>query len=247
MCKLVFVITAMEEAAWAAAIATFLAALVALFKEDIVYYVFWWHHPSLIVRTRRGAPDWAKTPIVGIYPEELPSGEQVQRWGPIADAYYFRIWVENTGRERAEDVQVYAAKLWKRQADSTFQPVNTFLPMNLRWAHSPNPAEPEIFDDMNPEMGRHCDLGHICDPARKAATGDEIAGVEAEKTIFHLELEIKPARGSHLLPPGYYRLELRVAAANARPITKILEINHTGRWFPDEEKMFDEGVGILEA
>ena len=141
----------MEEAAWAAAIATFLAVLLALFKEDIVYYLFWWHHPCLVVRTRRGAPDWAKTPLFGIYPEQLPSGEQVHRWGPVADAYYFRIWVENTGRERAEDVQVYAAKLWKRQADGTFQPVNTFLPMNLRWAHSPDPAEPEIFDDMNPK------------------------------------------------------------------------------------------------
>ena len=99
---------------------------------------------------------------------------------------------------------------------------------------------------MNPKMGRHCDLGHISDPARKAATGDEIPDVAAEKTIFHLELEIKPATGSHLLPPGYYRLELRVAAANARPITKTLEINHTGQWFIEEDKMFDEGVGILE-
>ena len=74
-----------------------------------------------------------------------------------------------------------------------------------------------------------------------------LRALKRRRPFFHLELEIKPARGSHLLPPGYYRLELRVAAANARPITKILEINHTGRWFPDEEKMFDEGVGILEA
>ena len=55
----------MEAAGWTV-IATFLAVLVALFKEDIVYYAFWWHHPRLIVKISRGAPDAAKTPIFGI-------------------------------------------------------------------------------------------------------------------------------------------------------------------------------------
>lgn len=30
------------------------------------------------------------------------------------------------------------------------------------------------------------------------------------------------------------------------PETKVIEINHTGFWFADENKMFSDGIGIKE-
>jgi hypothetical protein len=52
---------------------------------------------------------------------------------------------------------------------------------------------------------------------------------------------------SHLLPKGAYKIQVRIAAANARPTTKWWEINLTGNWYADEEKMFSEGIGIKES
>jgi len=54
-------------------------------------------------------------------------------------------------------------------------------------------------------------------------------------------------RRSSLLAPGVYRLELRVAAANSRPVSKMLEISVTGQWFDEEKKIFAEGIGLREV
>lgn len=117
--------------------------------------------------------------------------------------------------------------------------------MNLRWAHSPD-SDPIIFDDINPGMGKHCDLGHIVDPAHVDELGYKLPDYPNQKHLFHLDLEVKPATGSHLVPPGVYQLELRIAAANARPIEKRLEITLIGDWNRDQARMFSQCIGIKE-
>jgi len=47
-----------------------------------------------------------------------------------------------------------------------------------------------------------------------------------------------------MLPFGKYRLVIIVAAANAKPVEKTLEISLTGDWYDDEQRMFQEGVGV---
>jgi hypothetical protein len=59
-----------------------------------------------------------------------------------------------------------------------------------------------------------------------------------------LDLEVKPGSQGHLVKPGTYQLELRIAAANARPVIKQLEFTCTGKWFDDETDMFREGIGL---
>lgn len=95
-------------------------------------------------------------------------------------------------------------------------------------------------------MGKHCDLGHIVDPSRRAAFGVNLSNVCAGKTILELDLEVAPNTLTHLVPPGVYRFEMRLAAANAEPVTKAIEINHTEDWYADENKMFSDGFGMKE-
>jgi len=229
----------MGAAAWVSAAITFLAVLVALLKDEIIRL---WRRPELVPIVRRMAPDSVKTEIMFL-------NERTHEVALHGDCYYLRIWVENRGRLRAERVQVFAAKLLRRRADGDFTEEKQFLPMNLRWSHSQQrPEGPEIFaEGISPGMGKHCDLGHILHPDLRRKTQQTLPGVPDEQTILELDLEVAPSTLSHLIRPGEYRLELKVAAANARPVTKVLEINLTGEWFDEESKMFAEGIGLKEV
>ena len=229
----------MEVVTWAAAVAAFLAVLVALFKEEITRL---WRRPILDAIIRLEAPDCHKTETI-FYKRD--TGEVYAR----SDSYYFRIWVTNKGGLRAEKVQVFAAKLLKRHADGIFKEEKQFLPMNLKWSHSQMSTKgPEIFaEGISPEMGKHCDLGHILDPKFLNDTPQSDPGNNQEKTILELDLEVAPNTKSHLLHPGVYQLVLMIAAANSKPIKKAWEINMTGDWFYDETKMFSDGIGLKEV
>jgi hypothetical protein len=93
-------------------------------------------------------------------------------------------------------------------------------------------------------MGKHCDLGHVVDPSCRGDLDQLLEDVPPTETVLSLELEIKPTTYSHLLPPAVYRLHLRVGAANARPVTAVVELNCTGKWFADSQRMFSEGLGV---
>jgi hypothetical protein len=223
-------------AQWVAAGATFLAVLVALFKAEITQ---WWRRPKVSARINLSPPDCAKTYLDYVVQKTaLTVGR--------ADCYYLRVWIENLGKTRAEQVQVYASKLWKRAADGSFASVESFLPMNLKWAHGPPPPKgPEIFaDGISPTMGKHCDLAHVVDPSHRANVGHDLDGVPGDQTILALDLEVEPNTLTHLIAPGTYRLQLRIAGGNCSPITKTLELTLTGRWFADQSQMFTDGLGI---
>ncbi|MCU0225870.1 MAG: hypothetical protein MUF27_17790 [Acidobacteria bacterium] len=228
-----------EAAAWSGAIATLLAVLMALFKEDITS---WWRRPKLEVLVRLAPPDCHKTELNIV---NQATRQLLGSW----PCYYLRIWVENRGIRRADQVQVFVSQLLRRRADGTFAPDDQFLPMNLKWAHSQQrPEGPEIFaEGISRDMGKHCDLGHIPHPNMRKRTGEVLAGVPDDQVIVRLDLEVEPNTKSHLLPPGVYRLVLKVAAANDRPVTKILELSIAGKWFDDERKMFTEGVGLRDV
>ena len=223
-------------AQWAGATATFLAVLVALFKDEMLR---WWRKPKLTVSVALAPPDCHKTTLTYVVRRTAVT------YG-AADCYYLRVWVANVGKTRAERVQVFASKLQRRSADNSFKEVEAFLPMNLRWAHGQQaPGGPEIFaEGISPEMGKHCDLGHVVDPKFRKDVGEDLPGIAADHTILALDLEVQPATLSHLIPPGVYRLELRVAAANSAPVTKAIELTITGKWFEDQTQMFSDGLGL---
>ena len=227
-----------ETAIWAGSIATFLAVFVALFKEELVRI---WRHPKLNARIILEAPDCHKTQM-NIFDQK--TGCLLDQ----AECYYFRLWVENSGNQRAEKIQVFVSKLLRRHADGSFVEDKSFLPMNLKWSHSQmSPLGPEIFaDGISPQMGKHCDFGHIIDPSKRSMLGHVLPTVKTGETILAMDLEVAPATLTHLIPPGTYRFNLKLAAANLEPITKVIEINLTGNWYTDENKMFSDGIGMKE-
>jgi hypothetical protein len=213
-------------ATWVGALLTLLAVLVALFKE---VFLNWLYHPLLIPRIDLRPPDCHKTRFNGGLP-----------------AYYLRIWIENRGTQRAHQVQVFVSQLLRKHADGRFHEDLDFLPMNLRWAHTR-----EVFaDGISPGMGKHCDLGFIPHPAqaRDARFATNFAPkklADSGTTWLSLDLEALPNTESHILESGTYRLELRVAAANAKPHIEMLEVALTSNWFDDQAQMFSKGIGLV--
>ncbi len=120
---------------WIGSIATILAVIVALFKEELIKI---WRRPELEARIKLAAPDCHKTKMT---PSDINTGRIVER----PDCYYFRLWIKNSGHQRAEKVQVFVSKLFRRHADGSFVEEDSFLPMNLRWSHSQSPIEPEFL------------------------------------------------------------------------------------------------------
>lgn len=233
-----------DTAEWVGAIATALAVIVALLKEEIVAL---WRRPSLNALVRLRPPDCHKTELTKLV-WGIVTAEPNPSVGGHVQCYYLRLWVENKGK-RAEKVQVFASKLQRRQADGTFRDDDRFLPMNLKWSHSQlTIGGPEIFaEGISRDMGKHCDLGHIIEPKFRSDFGATLPGVAADQTILELDLEFAPNTLSHLIPPGVYRLMLLIAAANAEPVKKTIEITLTGTWYDDEERMFSDGIGLREV
>ena len=161
----------------------------------------------------------------------------------IADVYYFRLKVHNKGKSKAESVEVFAAKLERRRADGTFREVDTFLPMNLLWSHYRQVFLPAI----SPKTYKHCDLAHIIDPKEREGFPEEHktwANVSTEKTVLSFDTVVQPYTQSYLVPGGTYLLDIVVAAANAEPVEKRLEITLAGDWYDDEREMLSQGIGI---
>jgi hypothetical protein len=112
-------------AQWVGAIATTAAVMVALFKDEILRR---FRRPKLGLRIGSEPPDCL-----------LSATEIRDKNGSITwkgNVYWLRLWIENTGAVRAEQVQVFVAKLYKRPANGEFVPVSNFVPMNLRWSNS---------------------------------------------------------------------------------------------------------------
>jgi hypothetical protein len=232
-----------DAAAWTGAIATLfgaiatlLAVIVALFKEELTRL---WCRPQLDATIRPGRPRCQKTTIE--FRNPLTGAVVVS-----AECYYLRLWVENKGNLQAKRVQVFASRLLRRQVDGTFQEVADFLPMNLCWTHAvKSDGRPEVFlDGLSPLIGQYCDIGRIIDPKNRIHFGDTLTGVSDQQTILALALEVAPNTKSHLCRPGVYRLEIRLAEANLRPVDRTLEITVQGEWHSDEDKMCADGVGV---
>lgn len=215
-------------AQWAGIVATAAAVVIALLKEDIVRL---WRKPKLTVQLRLYAPDCHKMTL------HLTDNSRVVASAPC---WYLRLWIENTGNARAEQVQVFVDELSRREPDG-FKEYEDFMPMNLVWSHGH-----EVFAaGLSPKMGKHCDFGHIIDPASRTAFGEDREDVPAKETILKLDLEHPPSTLGHLIPQGTYRMKLRVAGSNtSQPVEKELNFTLTGNWFPDQERMFTEGFRL---
>lgn len=212
------------------AAATFGAVLVALFKDEVLR---WIRRPKLTVRIESQPPDCLLVPSAIVYDR---TGELWR--GPI---YYLRLWIENVGKGRAEQVQVFVSTLFKENANGAFAPVAEFEPMNLRWSNSRDPSNPEIFaPGISRDFGKHCDLCSVSDPDNPT---DVLEGYKGQ-CVANLQLEVIPSANRHRLSPGKYVLEIHVGAANADSVTTYVQLRITGAWSAVWETMFREHLGV---
>ena len=217
-------------AQWVGAIATSAAVAVALFKDELLRR---YRRPRLSVRLKPEPPDCLLVPSAVVFDNRgtiLWSGR----------IYWLRLWIANVGIGRAEQVQVFASRLFKRGANDRFAPVAEYEPMNLRWANTRDPNNPEIFaPGISRRFGKHCDLCSISDPANPTDHQDYVG-----QCVGTLQLEVVPGGDRNRLPPGDYVVEIRVGAANADPVTVHVQINIKGPWSPNLESMLRDHLGV---
>ncbi len=103
--------------------------------------------------------------------------------------YFLRLWVENKGYF-AERVQVYVKSVSYQMGDGLSKIVEEFIPMNLRWADSPDPSRPIIFESINPSMGRYCDFATVSDPTNTTERIRE--GMANGESTFNLQTQVTP-------------------------------------------------------
>jgi hypothetical protein len=167
----------------------------------------------------------------------------------VADAYYLRLRVTNTGRAAARNVEVYASELQRLRADNrTWDRVDEFPTMNLTWADINLLYWPLIV----PKMGKLCNVGHIADPAKR--DGDQRLRrqeqnprlrLNDQETSLTFDLITAPNNKRHIIGPGNYRLNILVAAENIpQPLDRTISLSVTGNWYPDEATMLRDGVVV---
>ena len=167
----------------------------------------------------------------------------VAQWAPC---YYFRLWVSNEGKTRAEKVEVFLRAVERLRADDQLESVARYSPLHLKWSNTGI-----VFaEGISPGMGRHCDLAHILDPSHRLNIGYSLDGIEEvprEVPLLTLDVEVQPFTRAHLLAPGDYQLTIQIAAANATPVTKRPRMAFRGTWSPDERDMLSRGIGFSIA
>lgn len=218
-----------------APVATFTAAAVALFKEDIVKI---WRRPALRIRMLLKPPDCVLTPTT--IRRDLANGTTLEIWK--GKCYYFRLWIENRGSYLAERVQVYVKSVSHQMGDGRCEIVSEFIPMNLRWADSPEPGRTLIFETLNPNMGKHCDFGTVLPPNTRLEKIRE--GMKEGESTLNLQTEVFPSNEGHRLRPGKYKIELLVAASNAKPKAFTVNLDWNGHYEETTERMFVDSLKV---
>jgi len=215
---------------WLVAASTLVLATVAVFQETIRG---WFYRPRFRVAIKTEPPDCVAVPFT------------TRDGAFVADSIYLRLWVENIGNATAKNTEVYAKELRRQRADSTWERVSAFPPMNLKWAN----LGTIYFPSIAPEMGKHCDIGHIVDPACRQHRHEEAPRLSLtnQQTSLAFDLMVAPNHKGHIIGPGEYQLEILVAAENVRPIKRTIAISLRGSWDADETRMLRDGVGVTIA
>jgi hypothetical protein len=216
-------------AQWFGAVATFLAVIVALFKDSIRE---WRRKPKLIVTCENSPPCTVRTPL---FVHDL-DGNLLWTGG----SYWVRVKVENKGRTRAEKVQVSLSKLYYKPgvAGDFSEDERHHFPLNLMWSHIHTP----ILDGISPDMVALCDIIALSDPANPLRP--QLPNTPSNATVGQLQLEVKLPVEFDSLRPGSWKLTLRIGAANAKPIDKTLLFSHTGEWRQNDVDMRRECLRV---
>jgi hypothetical protein len=223
----------MEAAAWAQAIGTIAAVLVALFYDPLRR---WWTRPKLKLSIQTEPPDC----MMLRWGQRISMGRGYAHWdGPV---YYMRLRIANEGRRKAENVQVRVIGV-DRAMGGRYVPVQEFPPLNLSWAN----RDRESLLTVHRHTFEHCDLAHIHKPSDRSRLEFEERKwdrVNPANTILSIDTAVRSYALPHLQPAGEYRLHLLMVSDDTAPIEGIAEISLNGQWYDDEKEMREKGVTV---
>jgi hypothetical protein len=217
-------------AQWIGGFGTILAVLVALFGDRIRGWIF---GPGLTIVVSLDPPECVRVAISYMY-EYSVDGSVSEQEGSV-DSVYVRVKVQNTGRSLARDVQVFAESVTIFVPDEGWRPVGMFPAMNLPWSDLPEDADVKLrmfFPGLGPTMSKHCDLGRIAEPGNRLYIGDEKEDLDHQTNAFAFETLVKPNHQGHIVGPGRYQIRLLLAADNARPVVRTIEMIVRPDWRP---------------
>jgi hypothetical protein len=165
----------------------------------------------------------------------------VRRATEVGDSYQVRMIVEDKGKTRAKSVSVYAKRLYRHNRD-TLQPLDWFIPMDLKWAED----ERQPLTGISPSVGRTCNIAAleepraILDPAQYQCRPPQAPEkFDYTTTCYaHIHTMQDPSSGCNLVFPGSYRLELVVSAANAESQRVDVDFTFNGQWRDSRTEMF---------
>lgn len=212
---------------WFVAIGTIVLAIVAVLQDKIRDFLW---RPELDVEFSMTHPDCIQQKFSGI------------------DTYYFRLKILNKGNREAQNVEVFATKLEKKDK-RTFRKDPDFIPLNFCWTYyeADKQIKPFFIPLISPGTYKYCTMGKIISPNQRVFIQGENKkweGVPIKDTILSFEPTFRTAILSFLHPPGKYRLHIIIAAANTKPVNKTIKIDLDGRWYPDPEEMYKKGIRI---
>lgn len=177
----------------------------------------------------------------------VPNTGSTVRPSKKTDAYYCRLRIENNGTQKAEFVEVFASTLWRMNTDGSYKEVETFIPINLKWANQIDRMM--FFPAICRGAYKHCDLFHVINPEKRheiQLEDKEWENVPKNKTILSFDTVVQITSKNYLVGPGTYQLDLIIASANSKPINKKLQICLSGEWYQDQIEMFSKGITISE-
>ncbi|MFC2079522.1 hypothetical protein ACFLSZ_06050 [Candidatus Bipolaricaulota bacterium] len=219
------------------ALFTLLLAVVAVFQQQIHR---WLRRPILRISTTNEPPDSHKTALT------IRKGDQsTSSYG----CYYSLLRVENAGRLRAEQVEVFVSEILREEALGKWVPLKNFLPQRLLWSFERTP----YLASLAPGTFAHCTLGHVLHPSgRQEASGEDPNQtdfwgkhvVTENETVFSLDVQFRSNNLSYLLIPGKYRLRVLLASSQTKALTAEILVDLSGNWFDEEDQMLNKGITI---
>lgn len=209
------------------AIGTFLAVVVALWPA----FSSWKRRPKLYTGIRLHPPEcgmYQQNEIrrVSFVNEPGVQGRTVASVS-VGDAFWFRLYVTNTGQTAARDVEVTIGDV-TRLDDGRFVPYSGFLLSNLIWTHEREVSRAQLL----PGTDRNVDLGNMRRP-------DPNTQVQ-----FRFQLSIDPVSAYNVVEPGTYEFDIQVGAANCDQVKTRFRLAFDGMWSADHEVMFKRHFSI---
>ncbi|MDA8078744.1 MAG: hypothetical protein M0Z79_07360 [Nitrospiraceae bacterium] len=228
----------MDYANWFVGGATFFLGLVAILQEWIKVQLF---HPNLDCSIKTVPPDCHRTVVQGNNPFY---------------AFYYTFRISNKGNRAAKNIEVLISDVSQRKGDTDCY-IEGFLPDNLNWTLLSEPIyvgeriywRSKVYCDyISPNTSKHCNLGHIHDPAFRDSVGEDNPDLHLpqKETIFCFDVHFRSSRPYYLVAPGTYIFKITVGSSNAKSMSKFYEMTVTGKWFTDEDRMLNEGLIIKE-